>query len=317
MASTIYPLVPGHELAGKVVEVGSKVTKVKVGDNVGVGCISDACLNCKTCELGDEQYCLGGKSVHTYNDKKRYTHIGGNPDAQTFGGYSASNVLHEHFIMKIPDEIPLDKAGPILCAGVTMYDPLRYHGATKGKPMTIGIIGVGGLGTMGIKLSKALGHRVVAISRGTAKKEMSFEKGADIFVDSKDPESIKAGSNTCDIILNTVSADHEVIDYVPLLNYNGVIVQLGLVPTPHNLPQIPLMFRRNTVTGSHIGGIKATEECLELCAKHGILPDVQHVKASEIDWAWEQLVTVNKDGIRYVIDIKKSLEDKEFVSEEA
>ena len=142
---------------------------------------------------------------------------------------------------------------------------------------------------------------------------MSFDRGADIFVDSKDPESIKAASNTCDIILNTVSAEHQVMDYVPLLNYNGVIVQLGLVKDPHALPQIPLMFRRNTVTGSHIGGIKATEECLELCAKHGILPDVQHIKASEIDWAWNELVTQNPDGIRYVIDVKKSLEDKEFM----
>ena len=219
--------------------------------------------------------------------------------------------------MKIPDEIPLDKAGPILCAGITMYDPLKHHGATKGKPMTIGIIGVGGLGTMGIKLSKALGHRVVAISRGTAKKEMCMTKGADIFVDSKDPESMKAGANTCDIILNTVSAEHEVMSYVPLLNYNGVIVQLGLVKDPHTVPQIPLMFRRNTITGSHIGGIKATEECLELCAKHGIYPDVQHIKASEIEWAWDQLINVNKDGIRYVIDVKKSLEDKEFMPKEA
>ena len=184
-----FPLVPGHEIVGQVLEVGSKVTKVKVDVRVGNGCISDACLDCRNCGLGDEQYCFGGKSVHTYADKKRYTHIGGNPDAMTYGGYSGSQCLHEHFIMKIPDAIPLEKAGPILCAGITMYDPLRYWGATKeGSHMAIGIVGIGGLGTMGIKLAKALGHKVVAISTSTTKKDMALEKGADEFIVSTDPE---------------------------------------------------------------------------------------------------------------------------------
>jgi uncharacterized zinc-type alcohol dehydrogenase-like protein len=222
--SAMYPIVPGHELVGKVVEVGSKVTKVQVGDHVGVGCISDACLECSTCKLGDEPYCLGGKSVHTYNDRKRYTHIGGNPDTQTFGGYSGSNVIHEHFVMKLPESIPLDKVGPIMCAGITMYDPLRHWGATEGKKMCIGIIGVGGLGTMGIKLSKALGHRVVAISTSANKKDMALQKGADAFVVSTDPASMAAEANSCDLILNTVSADHEVAHYFSLLHRNGTIV---------------------------------------------------------------------------------------------
>lgn len=312
----IYPIVPGHELVGKVVEIGSKVTKVKVGDGIGVGCISDACLDCKTCEFGDEQYCLGGKSVHTYNDKKRYNHIGGNPEAQTFGGYSGSNTLHEHFIMKIPDAIPLEKAGPILCAGITMYDPLRHWGATEGKPMTIGIVGVGGLGTMGIKLSKALGHRVVAISTSANKKELAMSKGADVFVVSTDPESMKEGAGLCDLILNTVSAEHQVSTYTPLLHYSGTIVQLGLVIDPHTVNQISLIKGRKTVTGSHIGGIKATEECLALCAEHGIVPDVQIITADKIDDAWEQLSTSNKDAIRFVIDIKKSMENKDFMPAE-
>lgn len=231
----MYPVVPGHELVGVVVEVGPKVTKVKVGDNVGVGCISDACLGCEACELGDEPYCEKGKSVHTYNDKKRYSHLGGNQESQTFGGYSGSNTIHEHFVMKIPDGLPLEKAGPILCAGVTMYDPLRHWGATKGKPMTIGIVGIGGLGTMGLKLSKALNHKVVAISTSTNKKQLALDKGADMFCVSKDEESMKDHAKTCDIILNTVSADHEVSHYLPLLKTNGVIVQLGLVMKPHNM----------------------------------------------------------------------------------
>jgi len=215
--------------------------------------------------------------------------------------------------MKIPDGVPLDKAGPILCAGITMYDPLRHWGATEGKKMTIGIIGIGGLGTMGIKLSKALGHTVVAISSSPNKKDLATEKGADFFVVSKDPESMATCKGKCDLILNTVSAPHEVVSYLSLLNYNGTIVQLGIITDPHTLPQTPLMFRRNTVTGSHIGGIKATEELLELCAKHGIAPDCETITASKIDWAFEQLATTNKDGVRYVIDIKKSMEDKDFM----
>mmetsp|Transcript_11207 Transcript_11207/g.18853 ORF Transcript_11207/g.18853 Transcript_11207/m.18853 type:complete len:204 (+) Transcript_11207:1059-1670(+) len=159
-----YPIVPGHEMVGRVVEVGSKVSKVKVGDHVGVGVISDSCLNCHSCDIGDEQYCEGGKHVATYNDMKRYSHIGGNPDSQTFGGYSASNVLNEHFTIKIPKGIPLERASPLLCAGITMYDPLKHWGATEGKKMRIGVAGIGGLGTMGIKLAKALGHEVFAIS---------------------------------------------------------------------------------------------------------------------------------------------------------
>lgn len=147
-------------------------------------------------------------------------------------------MIHEHFVMKIPDEIPVDKAGPILCAGITMYDPLRYHGATKGIKMTIGIVGVGGLGTMGIKLAKALGHTVVAISTSIGKKEMALSKGADEFVVSSDPESMAAGKGKCNLILNTVSAEHEVAHYLSLLKYNGTIVQLGLVKDPHTVNQL-------------------------------------------------------------------------------
>ena len=161
---TKYPIVPGHEMVGLVTEVGSRVTKVKVGDYVGIGVVSDSCLNCSNCDIGDEQYCEGGKNVATYNDMKRHGHIGGNPESQTFGGYSACNVLHEHFTIKMPENLPLEAASPLLCAGITMYDPLKYWGATEGKKMKIGIAGVGGLGTMGIKLAKALGHEVYAIS---------------------------------------------------------------------------------------------------------------------------------------------------------
>lgn len=163
--------------------------------------------------------------MSTYNDKKRYTHIGGNPDTMTMGGYSGSHCLHEHFIIKIPDGIPLNAAGPILCAGITMYDPLRYWGATKkDRVMNIGIVGIGGLGTMGIKLSKALGHKVYAISTSAHKEQMAKDKGADEFIVSTNAESMAANKMTLDLILNTVSANHEVSNYMSLLNFSGTIV---------------------------------------------------------------------------------------------
>jgi len=269
LTGSIYPMVPGHELAGIVVEVGSKVTKVKVGDKVGVGCIIDSCLECDTCKQGDEQYCEKGGNTHTYSSWKKYGHIGGNPDTQNFGGYSGSNTVHEHFVIKIPDNVPLEKAPSIMCAGITMYEPLRHWGATKpGAKMTIGIIGIGGLGTMGVKEAKALGHTVYAISTSAHKEKMAKEKGADHFVVSTDEESMKANAGKCDLIINTVSAKHEVSHYLGLLKTNGTIVQLGLVPEPHTLCQLPLIFSRKSVAGSVIGGIPPTEECLEFCGKN-------------------------------------------------
>jgi uncharacterized zinc-type alcohol dehydrogenase-like protein len=231
----IYPMVPGHELVGEVVEVGSKVTKVKVGDRVGVGCIIDSCMDCDFCNSGAEQYCLKGGSTHTYNSKKTHGHIGGNPETQNFGGYSGSNTLHERFIIKIPDAIPLEKAGPLMCAGITMYDPLRHWGATKGTPMNIGIIGIGGLGTMGLKLAKALGHKVFAISSSPGKEQLAKDKGADVFVCSKDEASMAANAGQMDLILNTISADHQCMPYLALLRTNGTLVQLGLATGAHNL----------------------------------------------------------------------------------
>jgi len=211
--------------------------------------------------------------------------------------------------MKIPDGIPLECAAPILCAGITMYDPLRYWGATKGKKMTIGIVGIGGLGTMGIKLSKALGHDVIAVSTSANKEALAKEKGATHFCVSKDPESIKTHAGKCDIIINTVGANHDINTYMPLLGKSGVIVQLGLVLQPHTIYQVPLMFSRHCIAGTFIGGVKNTEEVLELCAKHKIWPDCEVIEADKIDWAWNQLTGEggNKDGVRYIIDVKKSL----------
>ena len=259
-------------------------------------------------------YCEKGGNTHTYNSMKTYGHVSGNPEVQNFGGYSASNTVHERYVMKIPDSIPLDKAGPILCAGITLWDPLRHWGATKegAKKMTIGVIGIGGLGTMGIKLASALGHNVYAISTSSNKEQLAKDKGASGFVVSTDPKSMAAAASKMDLILNTVSAKHEVSHYLSLLRTNGTIVQLGLVAEAHSVVQLPLVFGRKSIAGSAIGGFPATEELLEFCGKHSIVPDVESIEADKIDWAYEQLLEhPNKDGIRYVIDIKKSLQNKD------
>jgi uncharacterized zinc-type alcohol dehydrogenase-like protein len=223
---TTYPCVVGHEHAGVVTEVGDKVTKVKVGDRVGVGCFIDACLECNMCKKGEENYCEKGMTG-TFNSVKKHGRVNGNPELTTFGGYSGSNVVHEHFVMKIPDAIPMEKASPLFCAAITLYDPLRHWGYTVGEKRVVGIVGVGGLGTMGIKLAKALGHTVVAISRSADKEALAKSKGADHYVASSDPESVKNAPLKCDIILNTVGAKHDVNSYFPLLAQDGTLVQLG------------------------------------------------------------------------------------------
>ena len=311
-----YPCVVGHEHAGVVTEVGDKVTKVKVGDRVGVGCFIDACLDCKMCSKGEENYCEKGM-VGTFNGQKTHGRVAGNQDLKTFGGYSASNVVHEHFVMKIPDAVPFEKAPPLLCAAITLYDPLKHWGATKEgvDKMVIGVVGVGGLGTMGIKLAKAMGHTVVAVSRSMDKEKMAKEKGADHYVASADSKSMSECPVKCDLILNTVGVKHDLNVYMALLAQDGTLVQLGGNVYPQTVNQFGLMFRRQKIAGSIIGGIKNTEECMEFCAKHGIYPDVQLIEAKDIDWAWNELLgpSGNKDGVRYVIDVKKSLENKDFV----
>lgn len=195
-----------------------------------MGCMVDSCRECSNCKVGEAQYCKVAGWNHVYNDMKKYGHISGNQDTQTLGGYTASQVTHEDFVLRMPANLDLAAASPLLCAGVTMWDPLRHWGFTTGdQKKTVGIIGVGGLGTMGIKLAAALGHRVVAISTSASKEALAKAKGASAFVVSTDPESMKAEAGKIDIILNTVGANHELSHYIPLLNTNGNLVQLGLV----------------------------------------------------------------------------------------
>jgi len=317
LGGSMYPLVPGHELVGVVAEVGKDVKKVKVGDRVGIGCMCDGCGECSSCKGGNEQYCSKAGWNHVYNDVKKYGHMGGNQATQTFGGYSGSHCLPEHWIIKIPDGMPLDAAAPLLCAGITMYDPLKHWGATKqDRVMTIGIVGIGGLGTMGIKLAKAMGHRVIAISHTPGKAALATSKGADAFVVSSDPESVKAEAGKCDLILNTVAAPHQVATYIDLMAQDGTIVQLGVFGEPHMVCQLPLIFGRKAIAGSLIGGVANTEECLAFCHQHNILPDIENVNADKIGWVFEKLAQSNADGVRYVLDIKKSQENKEFMPAE-
>jgi uncharacterized zinc-type alcohol dehydrogenase-like protein len=222
IGQTKWPFVPGHEFVGRVTEVGSAVTKAKVGQMVGVGCFVDKCDTCGACVDKEEAYC--DAKVISINAAKTGKRVGGNPDTYTEGGYSATHVVHEDFAFVIPADLDITQAAPILCGGITMYDPLKHWGCLDGKKKTVGIIGVGGLGTMGIKLARAMGHDVVAISTTSAKEQMSKEKGATAFVASKDPESIKAQAGKCNLILNTISANHDLNVYLPLLARDGVIV---------------------------------------------------------------------------------------------
>jgi len=294
------------------------VTKVKVGDHCAVGCMVDSCLDCEYCKSGEENYCEKGMTG-TYNGVKQFGRVGGNQTVRTHGGYSGSQVTHEHFIFKIPEGMNLGKTSPILCDGITMYDPLRHWGFTKkdAGSKVVGIVGIGGLGTMGIKIANALGHHVVAISTSASKKELAHQKGAKSFVVSSDPESIKALDKKCDIILNTVSVPHDLNVYLPLLKTSGLLIQLGGVGAPHSVSQFPLLMKRLTIAGSLIGGIESTQEVVDLCFKHNIYPDIQLIEAKDIDFAWKKLSEgKNDDGVRYVIDIKKSLLNKEFMVHE-
>jgi uncharacterized zinc-type alcohol dehydrogenase-like protein len=249
-----WPFIPGHEFIGRVVEVGSAVTMHKIGSVVGVGCYVDKCDTCTACVDEEESYCRG--KVLTIQGKKTGKRISGNPDRNTEGGYAATHVINEKFAFNIPDTLDLTKAAPILCGGITVFSPLKHWGALDGKKMTIGVIGIGGLGTMAIKLAKAMGHDVLAVSSTAAKEQLAMDKGATFFCASTDPESIKANAGKCNLIINTVSANHDVNTYLPLLARDGTVVILGIAFAPHPIMGYTLMQGRYSISGSSIGSIK-------------------------------------------------------------
>lgn len=277
---SFYPLVPGHEIVGEVTEVGSKVQKFKVGDKVGVGCMVMSCRSCQNCAENQENYCP--KMIVTYGGK----YVDG---TTTYGGYSDLMVADEHFVIRIPDGLPLDAAAPLLCAGITVYSPLRYFGLDK--PGTqLGVIGLGGLGHMAVKFAKAFGAKITVISTSPNKKKEAIEHlGADSFVVSSDQDEMQAAMGTLDGIIDTVSAVHSLIPLLGLLKSHGKLVLVGLPEKPLELPAFPLLAGRKMIAGSCIGGIKETQEMIDFAAKHDVKPDIEVVPIDYVNKAMERL----------------------------
>ena len=290
---SIYPVVPGHEIVGKVTRVGGHVSKYKAGDSVAVGCLVDSCRECDHCKDGLEQYCESGATL-TYNSPDKYL------GKQTYGGYSENIVVDEAFVLHIPDNLDLAAAAPLLCAGITTYSPLKHW--KVGPGMKVGIVGIGGLGHMGIKLAKAMGAYVVVFTTSSAKIEDARRLGADEVVLSKDAAQMKSKANNLHFILDTVSADHDVNAYLHLLKVDGKMVLVGAPGNPLPVAAFSLIPKRITFAGSTIGGIAETQEMLDFCAKHNIVSDIEMINIQQINEAYERLL---KSDVRYrfVIDM--------------
>ncbi|HZG86049.1 NAD(P)-dependent alcohol dehydrogenase [Paenibacillus sp.] len=287
-----YPLVPGHEIAGIVAQVGSEVTKFAVGDRVGVGCMVDSCRECVHCRDGEEQYCLNGMTG-TYGAIDRYGQY-------TQGGYSTRIVVTEDFVVRIPDGIELDAAAPLLCAGITTYSPLRHWGAAPGKK--VAVVGLGGLGHMAVKFARAMGAEVTALSQTLKKKEDGLRLGADHYYATNDPETFKKLAGSFDLIVNTVSAKIDINAFLSLLALDGTLVNVGAPSEPLPVQVFSLIPHRRSFAGSMIGGIRETQEMLDFCAEHNIAPEIEVIAASQIDEAWER-VLASDVRYRFVIDI--------------
>ncbi|KAF9601599.1 hypothetical protein IFM89_020515 [Coptis chinensis] len=292
-----YPIVPGHEIAGTVTSVGNGVTKFKVGDNVGVGVQVSSCRNCDNCKQDEESYCP--KMILTYNS----TYYDG---TRTYGGYSDSVVVDQNYVLRFPDNLPLDAGAPLLCAGITVYSPMKYYGMTEpGK--VLGVVGLGGLGHVAVKLGKAFGLKVVVISTSPKKEKEAIERlGADAFLVSRDPEQMKAAIGSMNYIIDTVSAVHPLAPLLSLLKTNGKLASVGLPEKPLQLPMFALTMGRKLVGGSNFGGIKETQEMLDFCAKHSITADIELIKFDYLNTAIERLSKADVH-YRFVIDVANSL----------
>jgi uncharacterized zinc-type alcohol dehydrogenase-like protein len=290
---TVYPCVPGHEIVGRVTAVGDAVKKYKVGDIAGVGCLVDSCRECDNCKNDLEQFCSNGM-VGTYNGKEK---DGGR---NTLGGYSKSITVHEDFVLHIDDNLPLEAVAPLLCAGITTYSPLRHWKIGKGHK--VGVLGLGGLGHMGVKLAVAMGAEVTMLSHSASKEADAKRLGAHQFVLTSDAAQTKKVTGYFDFILDTVSADHDYNFYLGLLRTNGVMVCVGAPPSPAKVPAFNLIFGRKSIAGSLIGGIAETQEMLDYCAKNNIVSDVEVIAIKDINEAYERML---KGDVRYrfVIDM--------------
>ncbi|MGH3542130.1 MAG: NAD(P)-dependent alcohol dehydrogenase [Mycobacterium sp.] len=286
-----YPVVPGHEIAGVVTAVGSGVTKHKVGDRVGVGCFVDSCRECPSCLAGLEQYCKRGMTT-TYN--------GVGKDGQpTYGGYSGAIVVDENYVLRVPDGLPLDAAAPLLCAGITLYSPLRHWDA--GPDKRVAVIGLGGLGHMGVKLAAAMGAEVTVLSQSLKKMEDGLRLGASHYYATADPDTFRNLRNSFDLILNTVSANLDLGEYLKLLDVDGTLVELGIPERPMPVPAFALALMRRSLSGSNIGGIAETQEMLNFCAEHNVTPEIEVIEPDYVNEAYQR-VLASDVRYRFVID---------------
>lgn len=290
---SVYPMVPGHEIVGHVVKVGGSVKNFKVGDVVGVGCMVDSCRTCVNCKDGEEQFCLEGMTA-TYNSHER--------DGKTIaqGGYSKHIVVDENYVLKINSKADLASIAPLLCAGITTYSPLKRWKVGPGKK--VGVVGLGGLGHMGVKIAVAMGADVTVFTTSQSKVADAKKLGAHHVILSKDEKQMTDAAGTFDFLLDTVSADHDISAYLGLLKRDGTLTQVGLPSNPQSISLFPLVMKRLNFSGSLIGGIRETQEMLDFCAKHDIVSDIELIKAADINTAYDRLL---KSDVKYrfVIDI--------------
>lgn len=290
--TAIFPMVPGHEIAGIVREIGSDVTKFSVGQRIGVGVFIDSCRTCSSCLRGLEQYCETGM-VATYNAIER--------DGKTvaLGGYSNNFVIDADYAVHIPDNLELSGVAPLLCAGITLYSPMKHWGVKPG--MRVGIVGLGGLGHMGVKFAKALGANVTVFSHSPGKESDALAMGANSFVVTKDPESLKALSGQFDLVLNTVAANLDINLYINLLGLDGTLILIGLPGSPYSVNAGSLLGARRSMAGSMVGGIAEMQEMLNFCGAHNIVSDVEVISATDVNIAYERTI-ISDVKYRFVID---------------
>lgn len=289
-----YPCVPGHEIVGQVVQVGKKVKKFKIGDSAGVGCFVDSCGKCSSCKKNEEQLCQK-KTVFTYNSSEL------DGKTPTMGGYASHIVVKDKFVLKIKKSLPMARVAPLLCAGITTYSPLKRYNVKKGTK--VGVVGLGGLGHMAVKIAKAFGAEVTVFSTSPHKESDAKRLGAKHFVVSTHPESFIKKSGYFDLIINTISAEHDMNPYLHSLKNDGTMVLLGVPPKPSQLSAIALIFGRKRLTGSLIGGIKETQEMLDFCAKKKVFSDIELISAEQINDAYEKTIK-GQVKYRFVIDAK-------------
>lgn len=291
----IYPMVPGHEIVGRILKVGDKVNKFKVGEFAGVGCMVDSCGHCGQCHSGHEQFCEEKKTVFTYNSLEK------DGITPTYGGYSNSIVVHQDFVLHISDKLPLAATAPLLCAGITTYSPIRKWNIGKGHK--VGILGLGGLGHMAVKFAASFGAEVTVLSTSQQKESDAYKLGAHKFCWTKDAEQVKQLNSYFNFIIDTVSAEHDYNIYLKMLAANGVQILLGIPPTPIQFKGYSLLNNGRTITASSIGGIPETQEMLDYCAKHNIVSDIELIPINYTNEAYERVI---KSDVKYrfVIDMK-------------